>query len=358
MSVNTPMSANTPMNSNTCRYRHGLRHWQPLLASQALGRKPIARTLAGERLVLFRTQSGQAAAVAETCPHRRLSLAVGRVRGEELVCRYHGWSFDAAGAIRCPLMASHGLQHQAFAVREAQGLIWVREAANREAAKQEAAKQEAANLPPLPSWSSDGLVLAGMAFHTVPAPLELTLDNFTEVEHTSSIHQVFGFTEPGAIQHRLELEPTATRVWNSGPQKAFPPLFNGFIDNRPGDTFANDWITTFAPLLTIYDQTWTSPKGRRRRFWLKVVMFFVPLDDQTTQLTTLVYSPKVVPGLLHRWLAGPIIKAVTAHELNLDVWALAQLADLNTELNPRTLGPLDRVLLENRRRLRPGYLEP
>jgi vanillate O-demethylase monooxygenase subunit len=197
--------------------------------------------------------------------------------------------------------------------------------------------------------------LAGVAFHTVPAPLELTLDNFTEVEHTSSIHQVFGFTEPQAIQHRLELELAATRVWNSGPQKPFPPLFNGFIDNRPGDTFANDWITTFAPLLTVYDQTWTSPRGRRRRFRLLVVMFFVPIDDTTTQLTTLVYSPKVLPGPLHRLLAAPIIKAVTAHELNLDVWALGQLADLDTELTPRTLGPLDRVLLENRRRLRPAY---
>ncbi len=335
------------MSANTCRYRPGLRHWHPLLASRALGRKPLARTLAGERLVLFRTASGRAAAVAEACPHRRMSLAAARVRGEELVCAYHGWGFDPRGAIRCPLMPESGLRHQAFQVREAHGLIWIRQVQPGETAAE----------PPLPSWDPAGLALAGVAFHTVPAPLELTLDNFTEVEHTSSIHQVFGFTEPQAIQHRLELEPAVTRVWNSGPQKRFPPLFNGFIDNRPGDTFANDWITTFAPLLTVYDQTWTSPRGRRRRFRLLVVMFFVPIDDTTTQLTTLVYSPKVLPGPLHRLLAAPIIKAVTAHELNLDVWALAQLADLDTELTPRTLGPLDRVLLENRRRLRPAYRE-
>jgi len=328
---------------NSCRYRPGLRHWHPLLASRALRRKPIARMLAGERLVLFRTASGQAAAVAETCPHRRMSLAAGRVQGDELVCAYHGWRFAPGGAIRCPLMPASELRHQAFQVREAHGLIWIRQATQSED-------------PPLPSWDSGGLALAGVAFHTVPAPLELTLDNFTEVEHTSSIHQVFGFTQPEAIEHRLELEPAATRVWNSGPQKAFPPVFNGFIDNLPGDTFANDWITTFDPLLTIYDQTWRSPKGKPRRFRLKVVMFFVPIDDTTTQLTTLVYSPKVLPGRLHRALAAPIIKAVTAHELNLDVWALAQLADLDTELTPRTLGPLDRVLLENRRRLSSAYL--
>ncbi|MEB3235369.1 MAG: Rieske 2Fe-2S domain-containing protein [Cyanobacteriota bacterium] len=330
------------MSPTTCRYRPGLRHWHPLLASRDLGRQPIARTLAGERLVLFRTASGRAAALAETCPHRRMSLAAGRVRGEQLVCSYHSWEFDPQGQVHCPLMPGSGLRQQAFQVQEAQGLVWIRQGPDP--------------APPLPSWDSAGLALAGLAFHTVSAPLELTLDNFTEVEHTSTIHQVFGFTEPGAIRHRVALEPTITRVWNSGPQKPFPPLFNGFIDNRPGDTFANDWITTFAPLLTVYDQTWRSPDGQLRRFRLKVVMAFLPLDDTTTQLTTWVYSSRVLPGGLHRLLAAPIIKAVTAHELNLDVRALARLADLDTALAPRSLGPFDRVLLENRRRLQPAYL--
>ena len=85
-------------------------------------------------------------------------------------------------------------------------------------------------------------------------------------------------------------------------------------------------------------------------------MFFVPLDNAVTQLVTLIFSPRVLPGPLHRLLAAPIIRAVTSRELNLDVWALKQLADLDTELNPLSLGPLDRVLLENRRRLQPNYL--
>ena len=51
-----------------------------------------------------------------------------------------------------------------------------------------------------------------------------------------------------------------------------------------------------------------------------------------------------------------MISWLTAHELNLDVLALARLADLNPDLNPRTLGPFDRVLLENRRRIQSIYL--
>lgn len=329
------------------RYRSGLRHWHPLLASRELGERPLCRQLCGESLVLFRTATGQAAAVGEVCPHRRMSLAAASVQGEELVCAYHGWRFAADGRIGCPLMPNAGLEHLALQVREAHGLVWVRESGPGERAHQQ---------PDLPRWPSTDLVPAGVVFHRVPAPLELTLDNFTETEHTTTIHEVFGFTDPREVELRLELEPRSTRVWNSGPQKRFPPLFNAFIDMRPGDHFANDWLTTFDPPLTVYEQTWRRPTGALRRFRLRVVMFFLPLDDATTQLTTLLYTQRVLPGVWHDWLAAPVIRWLTGHELNLDVLALARLADPNPELNPRTLGPFDRVLLENRRRLRSIYL--
>lgn len=327
-----------------CRYRAGLRHWHPLLPSRRLRRRPLRLELAGEPLVLFRTAAGVAAALAEACPHRRMSLAAGAVRGEQLVCAYHGWRFGSDGRVQCPLMPAADLQQPAFQVQEAQGLIWLRQPRPGEAAP-----------PPLPQWPHADLQPAGITVHRVPAPLELTLDNFTETEHTTTIHQVFGFRDPAAIDLRLELEPQVTRVWNSGPQKPFPRLFDAFIDIRPRDRFANDWVTSFEPPLTVYEQTWRSGE-RLRQFRLRVVMFFLPLNNTTTQLTTLLYVPRVLPGVLHRWLAAPIARAITAYELDLDVRALAQLADLNPELCARSLGPFDRVLLENRRRLAALYL--
>jgi len=332
------------MAENVCRYRAGLRHWHPLLPSRQLRRRPMRQQLCGERLVLFRTADGQAAALAEACPHRRMSLAAGQVQGEQLVCAYHGWRFDATGAVHCPLMPAAELRQPAYQVREAHGLIWVRRPLPGEAFP-----------PPLPAWPQGDLLPAGITLHRVAAPLELSLDNFTETEHTTTIHQVFGFRDPASVTLELELEPGATRVWNSGPQKPFPRLFDPFIDIRPRDQFANDWITSFEPPLTVYEQTWRQGE-QRRRFQLRVVMFFLPLDDTNTQLTTLLYTPRVLPGPLHHWLAAPIARALTAHELNLDVRALGQLADLNPELSPRTLGPFDRVLLENRRRIAVRYL--
>jgi phenylpropionate dioxygenase-like ring-hydroxylating dioxygenase large terminal subunit len=332
------------MADSACRYRAGLRHWHPLLSSKELGRKPIRRRLCGESIVLFRTASGKPAALQEVCPHRRMSLAAGQVCGEQLVCAYHGWHFDASGQVACPLMPSAELRQPAFQVRVAHGLIWLREPQLGDV-----------TTPELPEWPCADLEPAGVTFHTVPAPLELTLDNFTETEHTTTIHQVFGFRSPAEVALRLELQPRTTRVWNSGPQKLFPRLFDAFIDIRPRDQFANDWVTSFEPPLTVYEQTWR--RGEMlRRFRLRVVMFFVPLENERTQLTTLLYTPRVLPGVLHRWLAAPIARAITSYELDLDVKALAQLADCNPELSARSLGPFDKVLLENRRRIQSVYL--
>ncbi|MCP9793024.1 Rieske 2Fe-2S domain-containing protein [Vulcanococcus limneticus Candia 3F8] len=197
-----------------CRYRSGLRHWHPLLPSRRLGRRPRRQLLCGQALVLFRTASGQAAALAEVCPHRRMSLAAGTVRGEQLLCAYHGWRFAADGSISCPLMPAVALQQQAFQVREADGLIWVRRPGKSE---------QPHEAPPLPSWPRGDLLPAGLTLHTVAAPLEVTLDNFTETEHTTTIHQVFGFRDPAAVTLRLELEPASHQGVEQRPPESLPP---------------------------------------------------------------------------------------------------------------------------------------
>ncbi|HUD97427.1 MAG TPA: aromatic ring-hydroxylating dioxygenase subunit alpha, partial [Woeseiaceae bacterium] len=60
---------------------------------------PLARTLLGERLVIYCDAAGQVVAAADRCPHREAPLSAGTVRDGVLVCPYHGWSFGEQG--RC-----------------------------------------------------------------------------------------------------------------------------------------------------------------------------------------------------------------------------------------------------------------
>src|SRR5262245_40921114 len=58
--------------------------WQVIGFSREIGNVPLARTVCGEEIVLFRTQSGKAAALADRCPHRFAPLSLGRVTGEQI----------------------------------------------------------------------------------------------------------------------------------------------------------------------------------------------------------------------------------------------------------------------------------
>lgn len=71
--------------------------WWMATPSALLAGDPLAVTLDGRELVLFRDRQGRPAALPDRCPHRGLPLSLGRCRKGRLVCHYHGWEFDQAG---------------------------------------------------------------------------------------------------------------------------------------------------------------------------------------------------------------------------------------------------------------------
>ena len=78
------------------------RYWLPALLSGEIPEPdcpPVRVKLLGESLVAFRDTSGQIGLLNEFCPHRLVSLFLGRNEDSGLRCVYHGWKFDVAG--RC-----------------------------------------------------------------------------------------------------------------------------------------------------------------------------------------------------------------------------------------------------------------
>lgn len=79
--------------------------------------------------VLFRDSTGVACCVQGHCSHRGAGLQDGRCVRGELVCRYHGWTFDGHG--RCvrvpgiPGSTPHTHDLSTRPVVETEGLLWV-----------------------------------------------------------------------------------------------------------------------------------------------------------------------------------------------------------------------------------------
>lgn len=76
----------------------------------------------GREVALWRGEGGALGACEDRCPHRGMRLSRGEVRGEALVCPFHGRSFDAGGR---PLHPPEGECAAAFAVAEAGGVLWL-----------------------------------------------------------------------------------------------------------------------------------------------------------------------------------------------------------------------------------------
>jgi phenylpropionate dioxygenase-like ring-hydroxylating dioxygenase large terminal subunit len=104
--------------------------WTPVCLSRDLRPgKPLARRIAGERVVFFRDAAGKACALIDRCPHRGVTLSLGRVVKGELECPFHGWRFDGEGR-NCgvpwnPDAKREHLGACALPVREIAGLLWL-----------------------------------------------------------------------------------------------------------------------------------------------------------------------------------------------------------------------------------------
>jgi phenylpropionate dioxygenase-like ring-hydroxylating dioxygenase large terminal subunit len=105
------------------------RHWFVACESRDLGRRPVARTILGVPVALFRNAGG-VAALLDRCPHRNAPLSCGKVVSETIRCSYHGWSFGADGRCReipgfAAAFAPGNLRVERFRAVENDGLIWV-----------------------------------------------------------------------------------------------------------------------------------------------------------------------------------------------------------------------------------------
>jgi phenylpropionate dioxygenase-like ring-hydroxylating dioxygenase large terminal subunit len=321
-----------------------LDHWQPVALSGRLRHKPVGVMVAGEPIALFRTSTGEPAAVSDMCPHRRLKLSVGDVVGDRLRCKYHGWTYDACGNGESPAAPKLTTCTTSYDVHEAHGLIWLKTRDSH---------------PVFPDVMAPGFFPICTLEHLVPAPLELAVDNFNEIEHSGTVHETFGYDldRLHEVTVRFEATDDTVRVVNSGPTKRLNRVFAKLLGIRPGDTFHDDWITRFSPVHSVFDHWWTSPDGSREAMvrW-RLYIFFVPQDDKTTRVFSVTWAKSRYPGpagglRLVRWL----LRREIDREIRADVAMLHHLAEYDTSIDGLKLSRFDKVLGLTRERIRRVY---
>jgi vanillate O-demethylase monooxygenase subunit len=108
-----------------------LRHyWHAVAQESTIKDVPVAVQVLGERLVLVRF-SDEIVCYRDLCIHRGTPLSIGWVEGDELVCAYHGWRYNAEGA--CTKIPALSVERsiplkarvQRYRSQVRYGLVWV-----------------------------------------------------------------------------------------------------------------------------------------------------------------------------------------------------------------------------------------
>lgn len=92
---------------------------------------PVGVTRMGEKLVFWRTSSGDVVCQRDKCAHRGVALSEGKVHKDTIVCPFHGFRYDATG--QCTLIPANTVDAEVperFAVLtypavEANGFIYI-----------------------------------------------------------------------------------------------------------------------------------------------------------------------------------------------------------------------------------------
>lgn len=145
-------------------------------------RELLSRTICGKKVLLYRTTSGAAAALDDACWHRLVPLSLGRLEGDNVVCGYHGLTFEPGG--RCVRMPSQETINPAACVRsyplvERHRLVWIWPG--------DPALADPAKVPDMhwqddSEWAGDG--------GTIPLACNyrLVLDNLMDLTHETFVH--------------------------------------------------------------------------------------------------------------------------------------------------------------------------
>jgi vanillate O-demethylase monooxygenase subunit len=229
--------------------------WYVACWDYELDRTPMARTLCGEPVVLYRRFDRTPVALRDACPHRLLPLSMGFKEGDNIRCRYHGLLLDSEGrALEMPVRTDRphkSVCTKAYPVVERHRFIWVWIG--------DAAKADESLVPDFwpcshPDWTFDG------GYYAIKCDYRLVIDNLMDLSHETYVHQG-SIGQPEILDAPIETRAEADRVVVSRwMQKIDAPPFwrNALKKDGPVDRWQ---ICHFLPPSSVIIDVGVAPSG-------------------------------------------------------------------------------------------------
>ena len=257
--------------------------WYVAAWSSEIGRDLSRRVVVNEPMVLYRTEAGGVVALEDRCPHRFLPLSMGRLKGDEIECGYHGLTFDCSGTcVRIPGQERipPSARVRSFPVVENMGMVWV-----WTGDPAIAAKTPVYDLPQYhdPAWG----VAHGDALEVDANYLSLA-DNLCDPAHVSFVHgSTLGSAAGEEIPIYSKREGDKVLTWRWTLESDPVPFFQTF-GNFEGKVDRWQYYHLYAPSTAIIDfgsadAGTGAPEGNRDDcIQVYSCHFLTPVDERTT----------------------------------------------------------------------------
>ncbi len=281
--------------------------WFIACRSRELGAGPLAVTLQGVPVVLFRGSDGVAAALEDRCPHRNAPLSAGRVRGDALQCAYHGWRFGSdGGCVAVPALAAppeaRATRAAAFGCREEDGYVWVYSTAGAEPRAP----------PPRFPRPDDRRYTTVRRVLEVRSTLLGALENALDVPHTAFLHGGLFRTSGGGSDVEVEVRRLRDRCEAEFLGEPRPEGIAGRL-LAPGGGVVCHVDRFLLPSIAQVEYRLGDASH------LVATTAMTPVDDLRTRLFAELTFRVPVPG----WLVRPLVTPVAARILRQDARMLA-----------------------------------
>jgi vanillate O-demethylase monooxygenase subunit len=264
-----------------------LRHWHPVVPVIRVSRTPMAIQCCGVPIALFK-DGNRIAAIYDRCAHRRMPLSHGTVGPDGVTCPYHGCRFSADGTGYCPTTRSNRFRIPVFETKVLHEIVWVR---SRDVAKRVSHDLEA-DSGLQPDLIEDDHVFVAAIAKDIEAPLQLVVDNMTELEHTGTVHRqlAFGTEDFDTVETRCRHDDDSVTIFYRGRQRALPPYLKLLMGLRQGDVYVQTATVSFTPPCASYRIHWTAgPEGSIRPFGMRFVNYYTEVNAERTSLFSFVY---------------------------------------------------------------------
>jgi phenylpropionate dioxygenase-like ring-hydroxylating dioxygenase large terminal subunit len=254
--------------------------WYPLTWSRNVTRKLAPHRVLGIDLVVYRTESGEAIALDDVCPHRLAPLSMGKLKGDAVECGYHGMTFGTDGhCIRIPgqRMIPANAKVPSYQLHEKMGLVWVWPG-DRDIA-------DPSLIYDLQQYDQPGWRAAhGDALRIDTNYLNLA-DNLCDPSHVSFVHlSTLGNSASEEVPVEHSFDENGVLVWRWIKVAAPIPLFAKY-GNFQGDVDRWHYYRYVAPCAAIIDfgsaevGAIADPKDRDKGLRIFACHFITPVDD-------------------------------------------------------------------------------